>query len=129
MKVWFKELVRKFLWLFASAKAKKAKAEVEAREALERVNKESREQEQKKRSNQFENYVQSMVDEGKKRGLNEDEAKKWAWKKIEKKAEKERLKGQLIMCTICKGRFVDHRTGGMVKNPDGKTYRHQKCGG
>lgn len=43
MKAWFKELVRKFLWLFASAKVKKAKAEADAREALERVNRESAE--------------------------------------------------------------------------------------
>ena len=129
MKAWFKELVRKFLWLFASAKTKKAKAEAEAREALERVNKESVAQDQAKRKKEFEDFLQSLIQEGMKRGMDEKQATKWAWRKIEAKVEKERLKGQYIMCTVCKKRYVDHRTGGMVKNPDGMTYHHQNCGG
>lgn len=129
MKAWFKELVRKFLWLFASAKVKKAKAEAEAREALERVNKESVAQEQAKQKKEFEDYVQSWVEEGKKRGMDEEQATKWAWKKIEEKVEEKRRSGQLIGCTICKRRGVNHETGGMVKNPDRITYRHQNCRG
>jgi len=128
MKAWLKEYWRKFLWLFASAKVKKAKADAEIREALERVNRESITQEQAKRIKKYQEYVQSWVEEGKKRGMDDVQAKKWAWKKIEEKDERSRRSGQLVGCTICKQRGNNHVTGGMIRNPDG-TYRHQNCGG
>lgn len=126
MKAWFKELVRKFLWLFASAKVKKAKAEADAREALERVNRESAEQEQTKRKKEFEDYVQSWVKEGMKRGMDKEQATKWAWRKIEERVEKNRRSGRLIACVVCKRAGCFHDTGGMRKNLDG-TYTHQNC--
>jgi predicted RNA-binding protein Jag len=129
MKAWLKELVRKFLWLFASAKAKRDKAQADARLALEKANKESIANEQEKKKKEFEDYLQSLIKEGMKRGMDEKQATKWAWRKIEEKVEKNRLSGRLIACTVCKRAGCFHDTGGLRKNPDGKTYRHQNCGG
>jgi predicted phage gp36 major capsid-like protein len=128
MKAWIIKYWRKFLWLFASAEAKKAKADAEIKATMDRVHKESITQEQSKRLKEFNDYVQSLIEEGKKRGMDDAQAKKWAWKKIEEKIEKDKRSGQLIGCTICHQRGVNHTTGGMIRNPDG-TYRHQNCGG
>jgi hypothetical protein len=106
MKAWIIKYWRKFLWLFASAEAKKARTDAEIKATI----------------------VQSWIDEGKKRGMDDAQARKWAGKKIAEQAEKNRRSGQLIGCTICHQRGVNHDTGGMRRNPDG-SYRHQNCGG
>ena len=128
MKAWIKEYWRKFLWLFASAKAKKAKSDAEIKAAMDKVHKESITQEQTKRIKEYQSYVQSLIDEGKKRGMDDEQAKKWAGKKLAEQVENKRLSGQLIGCVICHQRGVNHATGGMIRNPDG-TYRHQNCRG
>lgn len=86
------------------------------------------EQKQEQKVNkEFEEYVNSLIEEAKKQGYDDEGAKKWAWRKIDKQIEKQRKVGQFIACRICQKAGNNKETGGMVKNPDG-SYQHQNCG-
>lgn len=139
IKEWFKGVMKKMKdWLgkvteevgswVDGGKRKKEKAQAEALEAYEKTKREEEQEEQAKRAKEFETYVQSWVDEGKKRGMDEHQALKWAKRKIEEQAEKHRMRGHLIVCEVCGKQGANHKTGGMVKKADG-TYRHQNCRG
>jgi len=128
MREWLMKIWQKFTWLFVSKKVKQEKAQAEALELYEKIQRADEAEKQLKRVKEFEAYMKSWIDEGKKRGMNESQAIKWAKKKIEEQSEKNRRSGRLIACETCGQRGVNHKTGGMIRNPDG-SYRHQNCGG
>lgn len=126
MKKWLESAGDNLVGLVDGGKRKKAKAETESREAYEKLKREDDEREQEKRAKEFEAFAQSLVDEGKKRGMDEQQATKWAKRRIEEKMEKHRQKGHLIECNICGQQGSTRQTGGMVKMSSGG-YRHQNC--
>lgn len=91
---------------------------------------EKKETYEEKSKREFEEYLKKLIDRGmKEKGLNKEDATKWAWRYIEQKMErrKEKAGGTPITCSICHKYGCNKETGPYIKNPDGKTYRHQNC--
>jgi len=85
-----------------------------------------KETEEQKRAKIFEKHINELINKYKGYGYDEESAKKKAWQEIEKKLERQKLKGVPIICSVCKRYGANKETGGYVKMPDGK-YRHQNC--
>ena len=120
-----------FKWLRKEKKEKRLKDKKTETQKVEKELTEAQKQVEAKTQEtdkEFEKYLADLIEEGKNRGLSEEKATKNAWRKIEKRLEKQRFKmGNPVICSVCKRHGVNKDTGGFVKNPDGQTYRHQNC--
>lgn len=130
----FKEIIKKtadsIKELVTGEEEKKRKAEEEERkikEAIEKVTRDAEVKQVEKDRKEFENYLNGLVDEAKRGGLDDEQAHKWAWNKINKRIARMQSSGQMLSCSVCKQAGSNQDTGGLKRNPDG-TYRHQNCG-
>lgn len=78
----------------------------------------------------FEKYVEQTIENAKKSGrvfASDEEAKKWALTKIQKKVDRIKFKqGNPMECNICHRVGAGFKSGGLVKQQDGG-YAHQWC--
>jgi len=130
----FKDLIKKakdnIKEMVTGEEEKKRKKEEEDRkvkEAIEKVTKDAEVKQEEKDRKEFETYFNGLVDEAKKGGLDEEQAKKNAWNKINKRIARMQSGGQMLVCSVCRRAGSNKDTGGLKKNPDG-SYRHQNCG-
>jgi len=78
----------------------------------------------------FEKYIEQIIANAKKSGRvfeNDEEARKWALTKIQKKVDRIKFKqGNPMVCNICHREGAGFKSGGLVKQKDGG-YAHQWC--
>ncbi len=123
-----KQIFKIIIEFITRAEKRKKKAQADVRLAMENAREEAIRMEIEREKKQFNDYLQALIDEGKKQGLDEDQAKKRALRKIDEKIDRARRSGRLIACKVCGRAGCFHDTGGFRKNYDG-TYTHQNCRG
>lgn len=76
-----------------------------------------------------ESIIEQLAETAKQNGHNfgsDEEAKKWAEKKLDKALEKHRLKyGFPVCCEVCGGSVSNKVTGPLIRTDSG--YKHRNC--
>jgi ribosomal protein S1 len=84
---------------------------------------------EEKKQRQINEYMQFLVETAKKNyGYDDAHATKWAWQQVDKKMQKQRMKGTPVSCAVCGKSGINRETGQFVRTAEGK-YRHQNCRG